>query len=97
MRARIYCENMETLLATGNEIQSFKPSYDDIIFFHDVGVFLIKKLKLVTSKNIEGAIELNDLYSNYKIQRLIKSLNNAVTTEKLNDINTLRARKKKRV
>jgi len=59
----------------------------DIIFPFEIGWFLNNELNLIYPKNVDGAIELNDLYDSYDLNRLMLSLWDAIKNKNGEDIN----------
>lgn len=53
----------------------------------EVGKFLNDKLKLITPKNCDGAIELSDRYDLYDLRKVANVLNEAVEKKKIDVIN----------
>ena len=53
----------------------------------EVGKFLNHKLKLISPKNLNGAVELSDEYELYDIRRVMSALSVAVEKEKIDVIN----------
>jgi hypothetical protein len=73
-------------------IRRFFPSVienknSDIIEFpSEVGRFIRKKLRSIVVRDLDGAIELSDMYQLYDLRKLMQALNEAVKREKSEEI-----------
>lgn len=59
----------------------------EIEFPCEIGKFLNDKLKLIIPKNLDGAIQLSDVYDLYDLRKVAKALNEAVEKEEIDLIN----------
>lgn len=63
-------------------MQQFK----NIEFPCGIGRYLGKKLKLIAAKNLEGAIELSDIYELYDLRKIMQAVNEAIKSEKVETV-----------
>jgi hypothetical protein len=67
---------------SGPPLSKIKPE-----FSYEVGKFLNDKLKLISPKNIDGAVELSKKYDIYDLRNVMNALNEAVKTKNIDVIN----------